>query len=106
MNLVSTLSPGMRIPNQDDLSKQLGVSRTVVREALSKLEFMNAISTAPKRGTTVNERSKWRSGVVQAEPRALTDDRIHSLWALHYKPGTDWVYPFARAIERALKEQP
>jgi DNA-binding transcriptional MocR family regulator len=60
MNIIDGLQPGMRIPNQDDLAKQFSVSRTVVREALSKLEFMNAITTRPKTGTVVNPPSAWR----------------------------------------------
>lgn len=50
-----------KLPNQDHLSKQFGVSRTVLREALAKLEFLNVLTPRPKIGTVVNPAEHWKT---------------------------------------------
>lgn len=45
--------PGDKLPNEPDLSAQLGVSRTTVRTALQTLERLGVVSRAPARGTQV-----------------------------------------------------
>lgn len=60
--------PGDRLPSQRDLSAQLRVSRTSLREALSVLEVLGLLRTEPGRGTFVAgdgthepaEPRKWR----------------------------------------------
>ena len=47
------------IPPQDALSRDLKVSRTVLREAISKLEAWNVLSVRPKTGTTINPPNLW-----------------------------------------------
>lgn len=47
------LSDGARLPSQRGLSKELGVSRTSVREAISLLESSGRLRTEPGRGTYV-----------------------------------------------------
>jgi DNA-binding FadR family transcriptional regulator len=60
MKVIFACEPGQPIPPQDQLSRQFGVSRTVLREALSKLEYLNVISVRPKIGTRVNPPAEWR----------------------------------------------
>lgn len=48
------------IAPQDELAKQFSVSRTVVREALSTLEFLNVIAVRPKTGTRINPPDQWK----------------------------------------------
>jgi GntR family transcriptional regulator len=48
--------PGRRLPAEDVLARQLGVSRTTVRSALQSLEEHGVVSRVPGRGTTVHER--------------------------------------------------
>jgi DNA-binding FadR family transcriptional regulator len=45
---------------QDELSVLFGVSRTVLREAVSKLEYLGVVSSRPKIGTVINEPSAWK----------------------------------------------
>ncbi|PTB23487.1 hypothetical protein C9I56_39045 [Paraburkholderia caribensis] len=60
VEFVITLGAGAILPPQDVLARQLKVSRTVLREALSKLEYLNMISVRPKSGTAVKASSEWR----------------------------------------------
>jgi GntR family transcriptional repressor for pyruvate dehydrogenase complex len=47
------LRPGDRLPTETELGTQLGVSRTVVREAVSQLESVGLLSVQRGRGTFV-----------------------------------------------------
>lgn len=60
MEGILATEPGASIAPQETLARQLGVSRTVLREALSKLEYLNVISVRPKTGSRVNPASEWR----------------------------------------------
>lgn len=60
VEIVIDLGAGAMLPPQDALARQLDVSRTVLREALSKLEYLNMISVRPKSGTAVKPSSEWR----------------------------------------------
>ena len=48
------VSPGERLPPERKLAEYLGVSRSNVREAISKLEFYGLLKTMPQSGTVVN----------------------------------------------------
>lgn len=78
MEVVLTSPAGSIIESQEDLSRRLGVSRTVLREALSRLEHMNVITVRPKIGTKINPSDDWR--VVNTEVlvwrRKLAECRI------------------------------
>lgn len=50
-----------KLPDQSSLAVQFGVSRTVLREALSKLEFLNVCTPRPKTGTVINPPNKWKT---------------------------------------------
>ncbi|WP_088006847.1 FadR/GntR family transcriptional regulator [Indiicoccus explosivorum] len=50
------LKPGDKLPPEMELMEQLGVSRTVLREALSSLETLEIIKRKPRGGTVVNEK--------------------------------------------------
>ena len=54
-----TYPPGHRFANQDALSAELAVSRTVVREALGLLQDKGLITSRPKTGTTVADKDSW-----------------------------------------------
>jgi GntR family transcriptional regulator, galactonate operon transcriptional repressor len=54
------LAPGDILPEQGQLSRQLGVSRTVVREATKVLAAKGLVESRSKRGTVVLPRSDWR----------------------------------------------
>jgi len=47
------LQPGDKLPNQNEFAAQLGVSRTVLREALQTLTRLRVIEQRPKHGTVI-----------------------------------------------------
>ncbi len=55
----STFPSGHRFASQDDLSVELGVSRTVLREALGLLRDKGLIESRPKVGTVVASTRSW-----------------------------------------------
>lgn len=63
-----TLQPGQRIPGEHELSKQFAASRSSIREALGKLEYVGALEIRSGSGAYV---SKWPLGADQ-----LTDNLV------------------------------
>ncbi len=50
---------GAPLPNEDDLAAELGVSRTVVREAIKVLQAKGLVEVKPRTGTRVRPRRSW-----------------------------------------------
>lgn len=76
------LPPGMQLPGDYALSERLGVSRGVVRQALSELRHEGLIERERGRGTFVS-RPKTAQGLIEsmrgfAEDAALRGQRIDS----------------------------
>ena len=53
------LSPGDSLPPELPLSQQFGVSRTVLRESIKRLEEKGLVSVVQGRGTVVQPTSVW-----------------------------------------------
>lgn len=51
--------PGETLPTADDSSEMLGVSRTVLREAIKVLAGKGLVESRPKTGTRVRPRADW-----------------------------------------------
>lgn len=51
--------PGETLPTADDSSEMLGVSRTVLREAIKVLAGKGLVESRPKTGTKVRPRADW-----------------------------------------------
>ncbi len=94
-----------RIPSETDLANELGVSRTTVRDALSRLEVEGAIYRKQGAGTFVNE------------PGLQIKTRLEEVWSYEdvikahdYKPSTKIVglstEPAKHTIAKALKIAP
>jgi GntR family transcriptional regulator, transcriptional repressor for pyruvate dehydrogenase complex len=53
------LKPGDKLPSEQELAEQFGVSRTVVREAISSLRASGFVATQQGVGAFVLQRSTW-----------------------------------------------
>ncbi|PWU20587.1 MAG: FadR family transcriptional regulator [Candidatus Rokuibacteriota bacterium] len=53
------LRPGEPLPTEDELSGELSVSRTVLREAVKVLAAKRLVESRPKTGTRVQPRREW-----------------------------------------------
>ncbi len=49
------LRPGDLLPSEAELSREIGVSRNVIREAIKSMELMGMVEACPGRGTEVRE---------------------------------------------------
>lgn len=49
------ISPGDSLPNEKEFVEMMGISRNVLREAMSRLRMLGLIQTRPKRGIIVTE---------------------------------------------------
>lgn len=78
--------PGASLPPEPTLCEELGVSRTVVREAVKSLVAKGLISTGPKVGTRVLPSDQWNwfdPSVVQWQGKAgLTREFLRDLQEL------------------------
>jgi len=62
---IGILKPGNRLPSEFDLSKELGISRATLREALRILEDENIITRKHGVGTFINEKPVYTSGIEE-----------------------------------------
>lgn len=53
------LAPGETLPNESDLSLEMKVSRTALREAIKLLSAKGLVESRPKTGTRIRPRSSW-----------------------------------------------
>jgi GntR family transcriptional regulator, galactonate operon transcriptional repressor len=54
-----TWTSGTHLPNEEELAADLGVSRTVVREAIKALQAKGLVEVRPRTGTRVRPRRAW-----------------------------------------------
>ena len=92
LNLVKSgqVKPGEKLPTEKQLTAELGVSRTCVREAVKSLESLRVISVRPRVGAVVLELSP--SAVFNAE----------SLSAFSHSQATDVLIEFRKIVEVGL----
>jgi DNA-binding FadR family transcriptional regulator len=67
------------LPIESELCRTLGVSRTVLREAVKTLSAKGLVEVSPKRGTTVRPREKWNlldPSVLEWQVAAGLDDEL------------------------------
>ncbi|MGJ8624548.1 MAG: GntR family transcriptional regulator [Yoonia sp.] len=82
------LKPGMRLP-EDTVGEQFGVSRTIVRHALVRLENEGLVVTQKNRGAFVAEPSKEEAQHIFEVRRCLETEVIRVLCQGIHKDGFD-----------------
>lgn len=73
------LRNGDSIPNEMELSASLGVARSVLREALSRLKMMGMIETRTRRGMILSEPSILGGMKRVVDPRILSEDALFDI---------------------------
>lgn len=73
------LQTGDHIPNEMELSAALGVARSVLREALSRLKMMGMIETRTRRGMILSEPSILGGMKRVVDPRILSEDALFDI---------------------------
>jgi DNA-binding FadR family transcriptional regulator len=74
------LRPGDPLPPEDELTADISVSRTVLREAVRVLAAKGLVQARPKTGTRVRERSEWNildPDVLSWRTEALHDQKLY-----------------------------
>jgi DNA-binding FadR family transcriptional regulator len=66
--------PGGRLPTERQLASDLGVTRTMIRNALAMLEAEGRISREVGRGTFIRDGTPRRSGAVPRRATGASDD--------------------------------
>jgi len=74
-----TLAPGDKLPTEAEIMREFGVSRTVVREAISKLQAAGLMQTRHGVGTFVNALGESAPFRIGAEQLATINDVIAML---------------------------
>ncbi len=90
------LQPGDVLPKEDTLSKEYGVSRTVIREAVKGLAARGLVESRPKVGTIIRPRNDWQ----MLDPAVLE-------WVAASETSGEFMYHLAEvrtAIEPATAE--
>lgn len=70
------LIPGDTMPNETELSKELGVSRNVLREALSRLRMLGIVQSRTRKGIVIREPSLLSGFEKVIEPYLLSERAI------------------------------
>jgi len=76
------LKCGDAIPNENNLALALGVARSVIREALSRLKMMGMIYTRPRKGMILTEPSILGGMKRVVDPRILGEDALFDILGL------------------------
>jgi GntR family transcriptional regulator, transcriptional repressor for pyruvate dehydrogenase complex len=73
------LKPGDSIPPEKELADAIGVGRSVIREALSRLRMLGLVESRTKRGMIITEPCIFESLKRIAEPGMLGDEAMFEL---------------------------
>lgn len=74
--------PGDPLPKETEMADALGVSRNVVREALSRLRMLGLVDTKKRRGMVLAEPDLLSSLERVLDPKLLGSDSIRDLFSL------------------------
>lgn len=75
----SKLKPGDTLPNETQLSQDMGISRNVTREAMSRLRMLGLIQSRTKRGITIVEPPLFVGLEKVTNPYLFSEDTIMNI---------------------------
>lgn len=78
----SELKIGDAIPKEVELAEILGVSRTVVREALTRLRMMGLIETKKKKGSVITSPDLFAMMSKSMNPHVLDQDTLKEMFQI------------------------
>jgi GntR family transcriptional regulator, transcriptional repressor for pyruvate dehydrogenase complex len=81
LDAIRDLAPGTRLPPERELTKQLGVGRSTVREALNGLAMIGVVEIRHGQGVFVTEPSRITAGLDDRRslpPKAITDELLEA----------------------------
>lgn len=76
------LSVGDVIPKEMELAESLGVSRTVIREALTRLRFMGLIESKKKKGSVITSPDLFGMMSKSMNPHILDQDTLREIFEI------------------------
>ena len=76
------LSPGDSLPNEKEFVESMGISRNVVREAMSRLRMLGLIQTRPRRGIIITEPPLLNGFKKVLDPNLLSIETIKEMMGM------------------------
>src|SRR5690606_31756158 len=73
------LKPGDSLPNETQLSEDMGISRNVTREAMSRLRMLGIVQSRTKRGITIVEPPLFVGLEKVTNPHLFSEATIHHI---------------------------
>ncbi len=73
---------GDTIPKELELAETLGVSRTVIREALTRLRLMGMVETKKKKGTVITSPDIFGNFSKSLHPQILDDETLKDIFEI------------------------
>lgn len=96
---------GCTVPNEKELASSLGVARSVIREALSRLKMIGLIESRTRRGMIIREPSLFGGMKRLIDPRNLSEKTLCNLLEIRIMLETGMTYKlFENINDKYLKE--
>lgn len=96
---------GCTVPNEKELASSLGVARSVIREALSRLKMIGLIESRTRRGMIIREPSLFGGMKRLIDPRNLSEKTLCNLLEIRIMLETGMTYKlFENLNDKYLKE--
>src|SRR5690606_16878439 len=73
------LKPGDSLPNENQLSQDMGISRNVTREAMSRLRMLGIVQSRTKKGITIVEPPLFIGLEKVTNPYLFSESKIHDI---------------------------
>jgi GntR family transcriptional repressor for pyruvate dehydrogenase complex len=101
----SELKPGDALPKEIDLAEAFGVSRTVIREALTRLKVMGLVESVKHKGSVVTHPDVLTNLERVLQPQILDDETLRDIFEIRLVLEVGMAdFLFARMTQEDLQE--